>query len=241
MPDTTARDLVTAAHLELLAVAAGETLTASDATVGLDALNRLIDQYRAENLTIYTTTRTTWTLVSSTQTYTVGSGGTGPAIARPVSLLGCGYIETADTPDSEHALTPFDDAGWAAVTQKALTAVLPTNYHYNPTYPLATLTLWPAPTSSTLQGVVYAKTALTEFASLSTAVSLPPGYRRMLVKNLALELAPGLGKTVSRELALAAADSLSVVKRQNVQIPPMSFPSDSLGVGGGTAYDIAIG
>lgn len=54
--------------------------------------------------------------------------------------------------------------------------------YYNPTWTagLGLVYLWPLPTSTTLQGVIYTPVPVAEFASLSTTISLPPGYRRFL-------------------------------------------------------------
>lgn len=222
MADSTARDLVTAALKDLGVLAQGETAPAVEADDALDALNRLIDQLAAEKLSIYTYTRTTWTLVSGTQNYTVGSGGT-VNITWPTYVERVQYIVTTDSPTTERPLYRMTEDAWRNVVIKALTSVYPTRWYYNSTYPLGTLTLWPVPTSSSLQGVIYHGAAVSEFASLSTAVSFPPGYRRMLVKNLALELAPSYDRQPSPLLIAAAADSIAVVKRLNYEGTDLYF------------------
>lgn len=234
MPDSTALDLVTAAAKDLQFIAEGETLSTAAAQDGLDAMNRIVDQLKAEKLAIYTITRTTWTLVSGTQNYTVGSGGT-VNVARPVYLERVGYIETATDPDAELPLVKFEEDGWRGVVQKDLTGEQPTNWYYNPTYPLGALSLWPVPTSSTLLGVLYAPAAVSEFASLATAVSLPPGYREMLVTALAVRLGRPFGRPVTADMVLAASGALMVVKRANFRPQDLSF--DAM-VSGGGGYNI---
>jgi len=229
------RVLAEEALSELGVLAAGEAAPAGDADLALRKFNALVDQWAAERLMIYTTTRTTWTLVSGTQEYTVGSGGD-VNIARPVYVEGVGYIDTSASPDVEYPLAgPLTDDEWEAIRIKALTSTLPTKAYYNPTFPLATLSLWPIPTSTVLEGVIYAPAAVAEIAAITTVVSLPPGYRRMIIKNLALDLAPSFGVEPGRELVLAAMHSLSVVKRRNFPVKVLEFEHTGQG---GRPYDI---
>jgi len=232
------RDIVTAALRELGVLASGEVATADEANSGLEELNRLVDQWAGERLLIYRVTRTTWTLVSATQVYTVGTGGT-VNVVRPVYLDHVNFIDTSTSPDTEYKLTPLTDDAWAAIAQKALTGTLPTNWHYNPTFPTGTLSLWPVPTSSTLQGALYAPQQVSEFASLDEVISLPPGYRRMLVKNLARDLAPSYDRPVHPELKEEAIESKATVKRNNRRLSDLSF--DAAVLGGSGFFDIYTG
>ena len=231
------RDIVTAALRELGVLATGEVATADEATSGLEELNRLVDQWAGERLLIYRITRTTWTIVSGTQTYTVGTGGT-VSVARPVYLDHVNLIDTSTSPDTEYPLDVLSDDAWAAIAQKAATGDQPTGWHYNPTFPLGTLTLWPSPTSATLEGALYAPQAVAEFASLDEVISLPPGYRRMLVKNLARDLAPSYDRPVHPELKEEAIESKATVKRNNKRYHDLSFDT---ALTGGTAFDIYTG
>jgi hypothetical protein len=148
-----------------------------------------------------------------------------------------GYQYSTPDPDQETPLTPMTEYAYMAIIEKALTSTLPTHYYYNPTYPTATLTLYPIPTSSTLTGVIYAKTAVTSFAALSTSVSLPPGYERMYRKRLALELMPTFGREPSMLLVRQATEAKEVVKRANKRIVDLQFESAAL-MGKGSGYNI---
>jgi hypothetical protein len=236
----TVLDEVTAALKELGVLAANEVADAGQAEDGRLALNRLVDQWAAERLQIFTITRTTWTIATGVGTYTVGTGGT-VNVARPVFLDHVNYIETSATPDLELQLSPLTDDAYAGLAVKALTATDPSAWYYNPTFPLGTLNLWPIPTSTTLLGALYAPQAVATFSALSTSVALPPGYERMIVKNLALEMAPGfIGLQVNPLLAKQAQDAVAVVKRVNRRLVDMSFPADAL-IGGGGSWSIYTG
>src|SRR3972149_6528949 len=222
------RDIVTAALRELGVKAAGEVITADEADSGLEELNRLVDQWAGERLLIYRVTRTTWT-ISATQNYTVGTGGT-VNVVRPVYLDHVNLIDTSTDPDQETPLTPLTDDGWAAITQKAATSTQPTNWYHNQPFPLGTLSLWPIPSSATLQGALYAPQQTSEFTSLDEVISLPPGYRRMLVKNLARDLAPSYGRAVHPELKEEAIETKATVKRNNYRPSGLLFHDAVLGV-----------
>jgi len=222
----TVNDIVTKALQRLGVLAEGEVPSYDMSNDGLIALNSLMDQWAAERLQIFTVTRTTWT-ISGSIPYTVGTGGT-INIARPVYIDHVNFIDTVPNPDIEYSMQPLTDDAFAAVTIKGLASTLPVYWYYNPTYPLGTLTLYPIPTQSGLQGVIYAPTAVTEFAALTTTVSLPPGYRRMLINNLAIELSSDYEKPVPPGVARAAADSLATVKRANIHPLDLSFEPASL-------------
>lgn len=238
------QDLVSASLRKLGVLAAGEAPSYDDSEDGRIALNGLVDQYAAERLEIPSILRTTWNLVSGTQNYTVGTGGT-VNILRPMIITNVQYQDTALTPTLEYPLDVFTDDAWNGIAQKTITSPSPTAAYYNPTFTsgFGTLTFWPVPTSSTLQGVLYTPQALVEFASLSTTVTVPPAYRRMLTMALALELAPEYQIQPNPALVDAARDSLMVVKRSNVRLMDMSIDQGALiqGVSGRYMWDIRTG
>lgn len=233
------RELFTDALLDLGVLAPGEVPTADDLNNCLRAQNRVIDQWAAERLAIYQQLRTTWSIVSGTATYTVGTGGT-INVVRPVYVEHVRFQDTSMTPNVEYpGLRMLTDDEWSEIRIKDLTSTLPQAAYYNPTYSTArgTLTLWPVPTSSTLQGVMYsAGPAITEVTDLSSSVSLPPGYRRLIVKGCAVEVAPSYQRQVQPEIKEAYLDALNTVKRANVRMNEMGFPPGALPQGSGGGY-----
>lgn len=229
-------ELFTDTLADLGVIAAGEVPTIDDISNCLRAQNRLTDQWKADDLLIYQQGRTTWTIVSGTGTYTLGTGGT-INIARPVYVEHVRVQDTALSPKVEYmGLEKLSDDDYARLNIKDLQATLPTSYYYNPTFPLGTLKLWPVPTSSTLQGVIYyAGAAIEELttADLNSALSLPPGYRRLIEKNLAIEVAPSYQRQVAPELRMAAMDSLNTVMRSNVRLNEMQCDPSSIVQGTG--------
>ena len=212
----TTRDLIAAALKRLGVLDAAETPTPADQADCLLRLNDLIDGWATERLTIYTTTRTTWALVANQANYTIGPGGD-VNIARPIFISDLNFIDTTQTPPLEMSLSPLTVDAFAAIPQKGLTSKYPSCYYYNPTFPLATLTFWMIPTSSALQGVLYAPTAVTELG-LNDTIVLPPGYRRFLRDSLAVEVAPEFDVQPADALMMSAMEAKANIKRANIQL-----------------------
>lgn len=237
----TALDLIDSALREIGVLAASETAPAQDATDALARLNRYLDRLATEKLTIYTRTRTTWTLTSGDGSYTVGPLVTDVVMARPVFVDEVHYIDRETDPDTEYPLDRLTEQAYAAIAQKDQTALRPQAWYYNPTFPNATLILWPAPTDDNLHGAIYAWTALTQIASLATVISLPPGYEEMLLTNLALLLCPTYERQPSPVLVETARETKAAIKRANRRPQDMSFEPAALGSRGAVAYDIFRG
>jgi hypothetical protein len=220
-------DAITAALQDLGVLAAGEVPSADDSTVALARVNDWIDALATEGLTMYGRTRTTWTLASGVSTYSVGDGAT-VNVARPTgteAIENLGYLDTAQSPAMEYLLgRPLTDDAYAAIAQKTLQATYPGAWYYNPTFPTGTLTCWPVPTSSTLQGVLYTPTPVAEFSALTDVVSLPPGYRRFLRTNLAVELAPTFQVQPSPVAVELAVASKAAIKRANLREADLGTP-----------------
>jgi hypothetical protein len=232
-------EIVSDALLELGVLAAGETPSAADASGGMKALNRLVDMWAAERLMIYTNTRSTFTVVSGTASYSVGVGGDCD-IPFPVFVEHVNFQDTSLSPSLEYQMQPLTNDAYSRIPIKDLTSPRPTSYYWNATFPLGTMILWPVPTLSTLQGVLYAPEQVSEFASLNDTISLPPGYRRMLVKNLAMEMAPSYNRPPSQELKEQAMESKAVVKRANVSLMDMQMDAGALIQGRNARYIYSI-
>lgn len=211
----TVGDLCTAALQRLGIVGAGETPTTADLNLALARLNALIDNWRTQRLFTYSLTRTTFTIVSGTGAYTVGTGGT-VNLARPVYPEGVRLIDTTADPDLERALIRLTPEAYAALPQKALTSTQPTHYYYNPTYPLGTLTLWPTPTDATLQGAVYTPNPSGALA-LTDTLEVPPGYQLFYQETLAVHLGPDFERQPSPILVESARKSEADIKRVNAR------------------------
>lgn len=218
MAVSTVSDICRGALQALGVVGAGDTPSAEDSSIALELLNGLLDQWAAERLAIYFSTRTEVTIVASDGSYTVGSGGD-VNIVRPVYLDEVRLLNNNVTPSIETPLTWLDDQAYRAWPMKTQTNTYPIAWWYNPTFTSSrgTLELLPIPTGSGLEFVVYSPTAIARYAAITDTFSLPPGYERMLRMNLAMELAAPFEREPSALVTRGARESLATVKRANIR------------------------
>src|SRR6266550_5750010 len=133
----TVADLIEAALKRISAIQANETPSAEDQADAFLRLNDLVDAWQTERLTIFTVTRTTFTITSGTRDYAIGG-------ARPTFIDSVSYIDTsATTPTETPPLGLLTDEQFAAWPQKTATSSAPIAAYYNPTFPTGTLSLLP--------------------------------------------------------------------------------------------------
>jgi hypothetical protein len=72
---TTIRQLVTQSLRVLGVVQAGQAPSDNDITVGVEALNQIIDSWSAERLSIFSVSPTYVNFVAGQKNYTLGAGG----------------------------------------------------------------------------------------------------------------------------------------------------------------------
>lgn len=238
MAITTVGDVVAAALRKIGVLAEGEVPSAQMATDALDALNARLDQMKAENLTIPAVSRTLAALTANQTSFTIGIGGNiNPTMARPDSIASVAYINAAGM---EIPLNLLNDQQYAALPLKALTGTVPAMAYYSPTWPTGTLYPLPIPTIAATW-VIYAPAEPPEFTALTDLVNLPPGYRRMLITNLAMELCDDYERQPPALLPQQAASSLAVVKRSNAKELLIKFDRGALVGNGGGWWDIRSG
>lgn len=220
----TAQDLISGALKLLGVLAAGETLKPADAVDGFARLNELIDSWGTQRMTMFTTARSVYSLVSGTRDYTIGPGGTFNQ-ARPMFIDAVSIIPNF-TPAIEVPISLYSDDQWAALPYKTFATgwVNAIYYDYADASLLGTISIYPTINVSGFSLVLYTPTAVTQFADLTTIYSLPPGYAKALRFNLAVTLAPEYGLTPLPAVSVGADDSLAWVKRSNTRLPELSMP-----------------
>ena len=201
-------------------------LAPEDAAYGFRKLNQLVDLLATERLAIYREQRVgPFNLVASTQSYTIGDGATWDT-ARPLWIDRAGVIVDGGATDPvELPMRVLTTKGWSEIRIKSVTSTFPRSLFYDRQFNSSgygLIYVYPVPSASTPDVVLYVPVAVTEFAEDSddqplytTAISLPPGYRAMLVSNLAVIMSIGV-LPVSEDLRYQAVDTLSKVKAANV-------------------------
>lgn len=212
-------------------IAESESPSSETLSVCFDALNLFVDELKINRLALNYIKRETFPITSGTGTYTVGPSGTATGISiRPTYVQNVNFVDSALSPSQEFPLGMLmTDSEWAGVPLKDLTSPYPLRAYWNPTFTsgLATVTFWPVPTKTTLYGVIYSGAAVAEFTTDTQSITLvlPPGWRQMLVTNLALRIAPMFGADATDDLRTQARNSLGSVKRVNVRTNEMPVQS----------------
>jgi hypothetical protein len=217
MAITTAGDIIRKALGVILVLGQQDVLSSSDEQDGLDSLNTLLESWRLERLSCFAQRQENFPLVAGTATYTIGPGGNFNT-DRPVRLIDAYVLyQTVSFPILLITQQQYD-----AVPVKTIQG-LPTALFYNPQFPVGSITMLPVPYTSGIQLYITSFLEIQSFAAVTDALSLPPGYNRALIYNLAVELAPIYGKSVAPEIAAIAVASKRNIKRINYQMQPASF------------------
>lgn len=227
----TARELCTAVLVYLGVIAANETPDAADINRVFDDLNDFMDSLSTDSYMIYNEVDETFSLVSGTSSYTIGSTGVFSTI-RPGSIQRAWVrLNSVDYP-----LIPINNQQYNLIGMKAITNTIPEFFYYNPTFPNGTLKVWPVPSQSMTINITSLK-QFVRFASLDTTVSLPVGYARMLKWNLISEVSEAFGKQPTETILRKASKSKADLQRLNSPPVKMGFDSQLSGRAG-SRYNI---
>lgn len=211
---TTARTIVKKALQKIGVLIKQEDPSADEANDALDALNAMLSSWSNDSMTIYARVWETFNLVAGDGEYTIGTGGDFNT-SRPLTIVD-GY--TRLVVDDYH-LRVVSDEVFAAIQNKT-TPGRPEALNFDNAFPVAKIRLWPIPNVEyTLH--IQSEKELSQF-TLDTTVSLPAGWERALIYNLAIDLAPEYGQDVPDSVVKIANESKGLIMRQINKIRGMS-------------------
>lgn len=234
---TSVHDICTDALQKIGAVALEETPSAAELQGALTRLNEMIEAWNTERLTVYGVQEEVFSLVAGQGTYTMGSGGDFNT-TRPVRIERC-KIRDASNNDFTCVYTDHHQR-YSQIVTKTTQSVLPQLVYDDGNFPLRNLKFWPVPSDATYSAVLYTLRQLAGFTSLSDTVTVPPGYKRALKYNLALEIGPEYGKKATDDIINLAVNAKADIKRANVTIEELHAPNEYAGEGG-RAYNWLTG
>lgn len=209
----TVGDVITASLRKLGVLAAGEVPTAGEQSDGFQALTNMLDSMSNERLVIYSIVREVFGLTAGQQSYTFGATGNFNS-SRPQKIERA-YIQVSGTnPIAEVKVSVLNEAQYADLVVKTVTSTIPIGLYNDDSNPLANISFWPVP-SVNLNCVLWSWKPLSSFAAINTTITLPPGYLRMLIYNLAIELAPDYGRTPQDTVIAIALQSMKNIKKMN--------------------------
>lgn len=206
---TTARQIVTDALYKINVLGTGQSLSAEDADRGFRTLNQMLSTWSVEGNMVYIITKETFNLTGAAS-YTIGSGADFNT-TRPTDIVSA-YTTSGTT---DYPLTQYDVRQYSNIDQKNIGSI-PEIFYYDGNFPIATLFLYPKPTSvSTI--TLYSNKVLTQFASLDSTLDIPPEYETALIYNLALWLCGDFEREPRAQVVKVANSSKKTVERQNLR------------------------
>jgi hypothetical protein len=215
---TTALDMITDAFGKIGVYAPGEQLTAADSAQGLSSLNQMLDSWSNESLTCYDIIQQSLVYVPGQFQYTIGPGGFVNG-TRPLYIIAtAGSTYTLDFNGNQYGMDVITQAQWNMRGSRNTNSNFPDVLFYDPQYPLGVLNFDPIPN---IGYTVYFSSygAFTDFATLVTSLSLPPGYQLAITSNLAVALKPYYVTAQLDPLVMEEArTSKANVKRLNIRL-----------------------
>ena len=215
----TALQLIEAGLSKIGMLAAGETVSAEDAAIGLQRLNSLIDAMENEGMFGYTTTDTVVTLPASTVSLTIGAAQQ-INIVRPIKIMQGSFSRLSDT---DYPLHPVNEEEYNKISLKStVESVAPVVCFYDGGNPTGNVYFWPT-VEADVELHLITPEAGGEATDLTTAYAFPPGYIRYIENALGIEMAPDFNTTPSPFILSAAANAKRAIKRTNNKIPQMDL------------------
>ena len=237
-------DLVTSALRELGIVGMVDTPPAELSALGLDLINRTLDEWNAVRGAIYADAFSTpVALTPATNPHTIGpSGATLTATtSRPVSIEGIRL--TADNGETYFPpLNQRDAAWWMGLGAPGTTDPYPTDFYYDPTWPNGAIYFYPEPSSAAVKVQIRYRVVLAQVA-LADTFTMPPGYLSALLETLKEKLT-GLPMFASMSSGTIKDDARNARARafgNNSRRATITTADAGVGAGGAGCFDITLG
>lgn len=209
MATETILDLITLALKKARVIGKGDILDDEDAQASLDTLNLMLDSWSLDRLYVYVEELHELQLTGALS-YTIGPGGDFD-MPRPNKLISA-YAQINGVSYPMEILDSGEQ--YDNIRLKGLSQAWPCCVWYEKTFPLGTLHFYPLGASTCYLRFT---TALQQFPDLTTAIELPPGYKKAIVDAGAVELAQANNTDISPLVVQSAANAIARLKRLNSQ------------------------
>ena len=206
-------NLISASLRKIGALSSGEMIETTRQAEALTALQSMLRSWGAVSTNIFATVKESYTLTAGTGTYTWGSGGS-ISTTRPNQVTGAYILEGGTT---THPVDIITEGSYRGISVKSTTG-LPNSLFFYPSYPLASLYIYPVPDSAYPLYLDSFKpfTETGSFGLVTDTIVFPSYYEEPIIYNLAIRLAPEYGKTVSSEVGAIAKSSFDSLINANV-------------------------
>jgi hypothetical protein len=222
---TTALDIIKSAMSKIGKLAAGETPSSEDIALCIDRLNGLYGSFENEDVFNYAQIETVATLPANTITRTIGTG-LQINVARPVKLLSGNFSRVNNI---DYAMDVIDGDTYNAISAKSIIgSIAPSMCFYDGDTTTPTIYFWPYALTSVSIHIVTPMSPGT-VADQNTTFNFPPGYRRMVEHNLALEISSDFGINPTPFLVAMASSTKRLLKRTNSRVGDLQLEDYDVG------------
>lgn len=216
-----AQDLIQRAFRRGRIIGKDEVLSADDAADALLDLNDLLDEWWLDKLLVFRINSEAFNLVAGTQSYTMGPGGVFNTV-RPVKVVP-GTRYTIATGIERQLVVLTSRKQWDEIPAKTVQGP-PQLVFADMNMPTITLYFYPTPDQA-YPVAIDSWGRLQNLAALNTAVSLPPGYARLIVNGLAIEKCGEYGLEPPARIVRAFAQTKNLLSIVNYEMPVLGLPS----------------
>ena len=218
---TTANDQINGALRLLGVLAEGETPSAATSQDALAALNQMIDSWNTERLSVFSTQDQVRTWPAGNKFQTLGPTGTLVG-QRPILIDDSTYFRDPAN-NISYGIKLINQQQYNGIAVKTVTSTYPQVMWVNMTYPDIEIYVYPVPIKL-LEFHFVSVEPIVNVPSLSTDITMPPGYLRAFKYNLALEIAAEFGINPNPQVSRIAMTSKRNLKRINNPDDIMSLP-----------------
>lgn len=215
---TTALDVMTRAGRALGYLGRTQIMSAGDANDGINTFNALLDSWSNESLMSYVILQRSFTLQAMQQTYTIGTGGVINSV-RPYEITSA-FVR--DSSQLDYGMEIYNRSQWDNIGEKNITSQIPQVLFYDSQYPLGIINIFPLPL---VNYTIFfnSTTNQVDMSTMTQVLSLPVGYERAIILNLALEFMSAGFPCLLDDKALArlitnAAEAKGNIKRANIKL-----------------------
>lgn len=184
---------IQAALRKIGALAIGQTPTTEAYTNGQIALNAQIAAFQSLGMTVWKRKHQPITPVLNTQDNDIGIGKT-TNVAFPLRIEHAYMLQTATGTRTD--MTPLGRQRFDILSSATSASGRPTQYSYQPKINFGTLSVWPAPDSTTVSGFtidIYYRAPFEGFTASAETADFPQEWQNPIIYGLALSLAPEYG------------------------------------------------
>jgi hypothetical protein len=205
---TTAKIIIRKAMQKAGILTKAQQPAADEANDALDAMNAMLSSWSNDSLMIYTRSWESFPLVGGQIEYTIGPGQTFNTV-RPIDIVDA-YIRTSGISDDDMMIV--NDEIYTSQIRLKTAPGRPEWLNFDNNYPDAIIRLWPVPPSAVYSIFLLSEKILPQF-NLNDTVDLAPGWERMIIYNLALEIASDYGVEVPQDVRDIATKSKVLVNK----------------------------